>query len=428
MMDFYIHKNILGDQYHLKCSTEHQDEYVSQLPDNNKALIIGKNKFREFSQLYQIPYAQFPPKRYKQSFKELSSNIKLHHIPWKKCIPKDIYEESLNAFVNHFKQYLSQTEQTSSYFFNYYQQGNVIFDYIQPACVSSNEIFNKMGNTENTNMPTLGSFMPSKGFAPVPQYNRTESVTGRLKVKKGPDILHLRYNDRAIIKSRFGNQGSIISLDYKSLEPRILLAMQMKDNQVQQQLIPEDVYAKFMNDYAIKDINRDQIKNSVIKLLYGANEKKIAKELKSNDLVETICEYFGIYETRKCLYKQYKQNGGKYIENYYGRPMFCEGAAPYVLLNYYIQSTAVDVSLMGFSRMAKYIKKIGQHKQIIPIFILHDALILDVHKDAYQYVNNLMHIGSKNIPKFRDVKFYLTENIYEQSKRHIQKAPKRANK
>lgn len=55
-----------------------------------------------------------------------------------------------------------------------------------------------------------------------------------------------------------------------------------------------------------------------------------------------------------------------------------------IFINYYAQSTGVDVALMGFNEIVNRLGPDG----IRPLFVLHDALILDVREDRIRDVES----------------------------------------
>ncbi len=59
------------------------------------------------------------------------------------------------------------------------------------------------------------------------------------------------------------------------------------------------------------------------------------------------------------------------------------------IVNNYIQSTAVDIALSYFSELCEKINL----DLCKPIFIIHDALVLDVHKDYIDTCNNIIQAG-----------------------------------
>jgi hypothetical protein len=55
---------------------------------------------------------------------------------------------------------------------------------------------------------------------------------------------------------------------------------------------------------------------------------------------------------------------------------------------------------LGPQLFATTLRHIQGNSGIVPLFILHDALVLDVHKDMLPFLSTLCDIGSKNIPLF----------------------------
>ena len=102
------------------------------------------------------------------------------------------------------------------------------------------------------------------------------------------------------------------------------------------------------------------------------------------------------------LIKEYEANQRQFILSFYGRYLDTREAKPYMLLNYFIQSTAVDVALYGFRN---FLRAISGNPLILPLFILHDALVLDVHNSALESLETLKLHCSKNIPLFPGCEF-----------------------
>ena len=82
---------------------------------------------------------------------------------------------------------------------------------------------------------------------------------------------------------------------------------------------------------------------------------------------------------------------------------------PHKLLNYFIQSTAVDVALFGFGDIIRRLQVSGLIDRICPLFVLHDALILDVPHDLDFVIPKLLKAGSRNIPRFENTEFFMTQ-------------------
>ena len=76
--------------------------------------------------------------------------------------------------------------------------------------------------------------------------------------------------------------------------------------------------------------------------------------------------------------------------NYYGRPIWnIEETKENKLINNYVQSTAVDIALSYFSELCDKINL----ELCKPVYIIHDALILDVHNDYISDIMNILDTG-----------------------------------
>ena len=68
---------------------------------------------------------------------------------------------------------------------------------------------------------------------------------------------------------------------------------------------------------------------------------------KSSDILKEVRKYFKIASLGKSLRKEIQESG--YIENIYGRKIVPSSRQSHVLINNKVQSSGVDVSLLGFS-------------------------------------------------------------------------------
>jgi len=208
------------------------------------------------------------------------------------------------------------------------------------------------------------------------------------------------------LTSRF-DKGSIWQLDYASLEPRILLAVNGTVD------IPKDIYESVLEEFELSNVPRSAIKQAIISRLYGAKDYTIEKQLKHvvdypADIISLVDDHFGIEALKQKLSLEFSINDGRPINNFYGRRIACEDTPLYVLLNYFIQSTGVDVCLFGFNKISSKIKQAEIQNKIVPLFILHDALFLDVHPEYEYLLPKLCRLGSTKLPGFEDVDFHLT--------------------
>lgn len=176
--------------------------------------------------------------------------------------------------------------------------------------------------------------------------------TGRLRVVSGPKILTMQRERRLALRSRY-TDGVIASIDFSNHEPRIVKLLTSG-------LAPDDIYEDMAARLQL-DGGRARAKLATIATLYGSHslEPSLAKKVK---------EYFGIEK----LQRDYL--GEERLVNLYGRPLAPDSHRSRI--SYFVQSTGVDVALIGFNT---FIDQTGA----IPLFVIHDALIVDVERSTF---------------------------------------------
>ena len=281
----------------------------------------------------------FPGTEYVSVF-EQQLGIKKHLIPWSSCLPRTIFNNKLNQLIGYLNNHRSDLE----YYFGFYQQSNSCFTDLVP--LNNPEFILKH--------PTATSFYSdASGDLDIPVYNRTSSITGRLKIVSGPEILSLEKTLRLeLLKNR------CVELDFNAIEPRLLYVLATGKTVG---CSSEDFYLIVKRDLNLNHLSRDKVKDLVLCTLYG-------KESSGNDNHDKILEYFNIEEFRQRLVEQRTDQG--YINNWFGRRI-----KPPVknsnIINYYVQSTAMDFVLLCFSWLIKNYKE-----TIKPVFIITDALYI----------------------------------------------------
>ena len=179
----------------------------------------------------------------------------------------------------------------------------------------------------------MQSFLPQFGKECAKVKYTHSSKTGRLKVIDGPRVLTVAKQHRDVIVSRYPG-GKILSADFTCLEPRVaLLAIGKK---------PEaDVYEEMSRKM---DQSRAKAKLATLSFLYGAGAS-------------------GSIDAKA---KEDERN----------------------LISHWVQSTAVDICLLGFSELAT---KLKDHAD--PLFMIHDDVFFDVPSENLQLVSDVMSKG-----------------------------------
>lgn len=353
------------------------------------------------SQLYLIKQPQQAPESFIKAFKGLSPKLQGSAVPWHLTLPEKLY----NAIERDQERFHTELNNLDlSYLQDVYIPTQKVFDYLQPAKINI-ERYQQYAQLDSTGH--IQSFKPDKhGFANVVEYDRVSNITGRFKTTSGPMLLHLPKIYRSVLESRWKDNGAVISLDYKSLEPRVLLAT--SGTQPIERDIYESVRTSLFQDNP--EVNREVVKKIVLSELYGAGIESLRQRLPNvRDLeavVGQIADWFDLEALRFKLYEQWKETGNRYITNFYGRRVKTETA--HTLVNHYVQSTAVDVAMLGFLNILQYVEELGKQDDIVPIFILHDALILDIHENSFSLINGLCKLGSIDIKNIEATTFYMS--------------------
>lgn len=411
-MKLVVTKKTLGTRYNLVIDDEGIHRHFNAdgtLPED--AIFVPSSRYHEVRKLYGLKWRAFPPERFKRPYKALLEKKRLH-LPWEKLIPQTIFQKELQAFAKGLQDDFRHLNM--KYHQRAFEVQSPLFYALERAAIDV-RLFNKFlleskGTATGAVLKTFKPEIQTQGvwFASPIEYDRISSVTGRLKVRKGPGILHLKKKFRECLTSRWGADGAVYYLDFKSLEPRLLLTIREPDTK-----IPKDPYMYAAVSMGVEDeIDREHIKTAIISMIYGAGDGELARQLRPHiaypeDFIKSVKERFGVEDLKERLRAEYEIHDGEMIYNHYGRPIFSEGTPPYVLVNYFIQSTAVDVALFGFAQIVDKLIQTGAIELIKPLFVLHDALILDVHNDVQHLLPKLAHVGSVGLPKFREAKFWI---------------------
>ena len=262
--------------------------------------------------------------------------------------------------------------------FSYSQK---IFNSLFPAKINglAFRAFKEIEKNE-TILSNLDSFRPTGGFASVVEYDQVSTITGRLVNKKRRSkILTLPARCRKIFESRWQKDGELLYVDFKTLEPRVIRKINGKES-------PDDIYTA-LADALDFEVDRVIVKRGIISTLYGLNSCiEGLRKTRSDKVLGATKEYFDI---DSILLHASKENVIGCRNNYFGRPIWnIKEDKTNKLVNNYIQSTAVDVALSYFSELCEVLNL----DLCKPIFIIHDALILDVHND---YKNDVVNIVKK---------------------------------
>jgi hypothetical protein len=412
------------------------------------------------------------PEKFKQIYSTIAPHAKPSEVPWAVVLPEALAEK-FNKHLRLFSDTIQSLRDNSSYLKDVFiPTEQTLFSktsLFQPAKIDE-RLFEQYLSEDTTGI--VSSFEPgSDGYAQLPRYSRVSSGTGRLTVEHGPNILNLKKIYRNMLVSRWGDDGAILGLDYQSLEPSMLLAL---NNMAPSTMVPSsityqrekeeeriglvertsrkglvqsngpiDPYIEIINRIGFKPTGtitkenlRSIIKPIVVSRMNGMQAQGLVRKIKEEiraplptspeQLVELVDEVLDLENINRKLYAEWTQkNGCKHIENYYGRYVECDTDTN--LINRYFQSGAVDVAMLGFSNIIRYISEsIPDPEEFIsttiaPLFLLHDMAIFDVNtspgSSGLTTLNSFAKIGSNDLFGFADGSFKLRQSpfIYSQT-------------
>jgi len=323
---------------------------------------------------YEVP--DLIPREYKNSFKECGYT---GDVPWSYVIPTPRFKQILMPFLKDIQEMTAEV--SKSEYSSFFQDTNALFSMLEPCTLNEKSARSILENEDNH---VLNSFVSSSvgGSLPVPQYSRSSTKTGRLVVKSGPQILTMKKDHRAVLRASSRNK-KLYEIDFVSLEPRVALNIAGAD-------LRGDVYTSFSENLGL-GISRDAAKLAVLCTLYGAGKYRLESMLRDEGsdipvekLMKEVANYFKVDSLSKSLSDQAKTGS---ITNLFGRPIEVDDQRPSILVNNFLQSTAVDVSLAGFLDFCRQFAGV-----VKPLFIIHDALLFEADPKKLtavsEYVSN----------------------------------------
>ena len=192
--------------------TDHffEDSYVIT---DKPGITYNINEVRKLLGLPEI-YPRF--KTFEKAYGELTDCP----VPWFYVIPRKLF---LGHMKDIFSKALSQIslDNDNRYIGIFLSEREMLCN-LSPSKIDNEKIVSYIDNEENpTVKKTLQTFLGDSGWAPDVFYSQTVTSTGRIVVKKGPNILTLPKKYRDVLISRYEG-GQIMEVDFTSLEPMVL--------------------------------------------------------------------------------------------------------------------------------------------------------------------------------------------------------------
>jgi len=303
-------------------------------------------------------------------------------IPWQLCMPQWAWKSFVKNLVDCL--WMNFSNPDNHYYITTLRRNRELIRSIQEPTIDATIIKSILKDSPKNSHSQIKKFMPikDKNTAPRSRYSLSKSITGRMTISDGPNILTLKKEYRKILKSRWGDNGKIFEIDVQSVEPRVALSFFGKS-------VKGDVYASVMESVDIK-IDRKIAKVATLSAIYGASHHSLRSILpestNSLKILHEVKEFFGVRHIEKMIKEQHDELG--YIKNSHGRKIFSEIPS----VNHLIQSSAVDVSFDIFEEIISRLK--NNNTKFNLIYFIHDAMIVDVNTDS---IDKLMEAVNKDI-------------------------------
>jgi len=289
------------------------------------------------------------------------------HVRWIDCMPRHVWKQKVQEAARQLWIHFSNDD--NSYYVTTHVRNRGLLHSLSRVKIDPFVLVDRIKSSNPNIKRSLMRFKPDeRGYCPEFKYSLSKSVTGRMTITDGPNVLTMKKSDRDIFKSRYSD-GVIVEVDIVSAEPRVALSLFGKS-------IDGDVYKNLLDRADLK-ISRPEAKIATLSALYGAShhtiKSKISDTSRSAEILDLVKDYFGVSHIEKMIKDQFNDKG--YVKNTHGRKIFTDPPS----LNHFIQSSAVDVSFDIFDALLGKIKE--KDIEAVPVFLIHDAIGIDIRKE-----------------------------------------------
>jgi uracil-DNA glycosylase family 4 len=267
------------------------------------------------------------------------------------------------------------------------------------------------------------------------------TVTGRL-ASQNPNLQNIP-NKGGLIKSayvsRFGEDGILLQADYSQIELRIAASLFDEETMIRAYREGQDLHRLTAIDIAFPNIRdaeeravrydalpkdeqkgwRTRAKRVNFGVLYGGGPPAIQNTLKKDgvflsldDCAEMIDNYFKMRPALRAgidaLERDVKRRG--YLETFTGRrrrvpevhseDKSIVARALRQSVNFPVQSTASDITLMAITLISRLFRKAGFRSRMI--LTVHDSIVFDCVRDEFERVAALVKATMESVPKYSE--------------------------
>ena len=377
-----VSSSYLGTTRHLLVDPALAVTWVPNCPDGawTWGFDVGSRRLEEPARIFRMEVSDLVPEPHRKSMVTVLADPGCP-IPWHHVLSSAEHSARMKHFLEDLRDLVGALDD-SGYGTTYILSRRFIDD-LSRAPINIRQLQHHVEREANpTSLSTLKSFLPnSAGFASVCKYSLSDTSTGRMIVKSGPRILTLPTKYKDVFSS--GRDRSLIQLDFVSLEPRVALCISTGES------FYGDAYEHVNQALFAGQLSRPQVKIATLCALYGVSATKLRDTMgdigDARKIIQEVREFFAVQAQVKIMKTRLKEDG--FLQNFFGRPLFFENSSDHVLFSHFIQSTAVDVAMSGFSGLKHEMK--AREMYMNPLFIIHDALVLEVDSNSLDELRQL---------------------------------------
>ena len=384
-MDAYIHRDIFGTKRHLFIHTSGEYSWTERIPDD--AWVFSREAaLRSVNSIMRLLSIELPGLEFEEHVRSLREGLDVHvgTVPWHLILSKKQFGSWCSGLVERVGGAVQQFS-SDRYAPTFISNGQFLSE-LRPACIDLDKLQGYLAAEDNATIrKTLISAVPEEGdLAERVTYSMVDTSTGRLVVRSGPQVLTLPKKYRDIFCSKHRG-GTVYQVDFISLEPRVARLLSGTT-------VERDVYEAISREIFSGELERKEVKLAVLCALYGGSARRLSNMLSGRASAPTVIrkvrKYFAVVDLTTRLTAQLEKQG--YIENFYGRRLHPTSDSKNLLISHFLQSTAVDVALKGFSQL---VRQRCRGLRVDPLLVIHDALLLDVHPSDDEQFRRLVKEG-----------------------------------
>ena len=345
------------------CSDSNVEICALDRPDLDFAVFLGPESepsLKDFLSILNSPLRAVP-----EGYDQMASVLNVSGAAKMLIVPRhimDAHKKNVGLTVTDLLASHGNSEYLRSY-----AKCRSFLSSLQPSLVDASALQNLIKKQKHDGVKTnLSSFMPMNGRTNTIKYSMASSSTGRLSVTSGPKVLTSPSEVKSVLRSRF-QDGSILQLDLCSAEPNFALFVSGKSPKA-------DVYADMCSSVLSNAVDRGVAKLVTLSALYGQSTRNLEKQLPAGigaaGVIRSIRRYLSY---RSLLEKLQEKMQEANLRNYLGRPLPVDKQR--LLVSHYLQSSVAEASMVMFSDFCL------NEPTAVPLFVIHDALIVDCEKE-----------------------------------------------